>query len=49
MFNIASFITVLVAGITFSWDGWFAEETAEAHVQEVIDNLINIVFFIFFG
>ena len=33
----------------FSWDGWFAAETEEAHVQEVIDNLLNLTYFIYFG
>ncbi|KAJ3224010.1 hypothetical protein HK099_000387 [Clydaea vesicula] len=42
MLGISSFIAVLVTGITFSWDGWFAEETHDAHVQEVIDMLVNI-------
>jgi NhaP-type Na+/H+ or K+/H+ antiporter len=30
-------------------DGWFQKETEEAHVQEVIDMLVNITFFIYFG
>ena len=48
-FGISSFIATFMAGLVFSWDGWFAKESEEAHVQEVIDMLVNIVFFIFFG
>ncbi|KND02439.1 uncharacterized protein SPPG_09069 [Spizellomyces punctatus DAOM BR117] len=49
MFDLASFLAVFMAGLVFAWDGWFTEETEEAHVQEVVDNLINLTFFIYFG
>ncbi|KAJ3163260.1 hypothetical protein HDU86_002430 [Geranomyces michiganensis] len=49
MLHLASFLSVFVAGLVFAWDGWFTEETVEAHVQEVVDNLINLTFFIYFG
>ncbi|KAJ3394326.1 hypothetical protein HDU92_007018 [Lobulomyces angularis] len=57
MLGMSSFVAVLVTGTVFAWDGWFAEETHDAHVQEVLDMLVNIVFipfqnevfFIFFG
>ncbi|KAJ3142458.1 hypothetical protein HDU90_004732 [Geranomyces variabilis] len=49
MLHLASFLAVFVTGLVFAWDGWFTEETLEAHVQEVVDNLINLTFFIYFG
>lgn len=49
MLHLASFLVVFVTGLVFAWDGWFTEETLEAHVQEVVDNLINLTFFIYFG
>lgn len=49
MMDVTSFIAVFVCGLTFSWDGWFTEETEEAHVQGVLDMLINLTFFIYFG
>jgi NhaP-type Na+/H+ or K+/H+ antiporter len=47
--NLSTFISVFVTGLVFSWDGWFAAETEEAHVQEVIDNLLNLTYFVYFG
>ncbi|KAJ3048732.1 hypothetical protein HK097_010248, partial [Rhizophlyctis rosea] len=49
MFKIAAFLAVFAAGIAFAWDGWFTEETEDAHVQEVIDMLFNLAFFVYFG
>jgi Na(+)/H(+) antiporter len=37
------------AGIGFSNDGWFTEKTEESHVSNVIDLLINLAFFVYFG
>ncbi|KAJ2503514.1 hypothetical protein IWW47_002886, partial [Coemansia sp. RSA 2052] len=38
-----------IAGHAFTWDDWFREETKDAHFQEVLDGLINVSFFIYFG
>ncbi|KAI8319594.1 Sodium/hydrogen exchanger, partial [Martensiomyces pterosporus] len=38
-----------IAGHSFTWDDWFREETKDAHFQEVLDGLINVSFFIYFG
>ena len=32
-----------------SWDDWFFETTKEAKIQEVIDSIFNLSFFVFFG
>ena len=37
------------AGVGFSNDGWFTEKTEEAHVSNVIDLLLNLAFFVYFG
>lgn len=36
-------------GVGFSNDGWFQEKTEESHVSNVIDLLINLTFFVYFG
>ncbi|KAI9686191.1 MAG: hypothetical protein M1822_003846 [Bathelium mastoideum] len=36
-------------GVGFSNDGWFLEKTEETHVSNVIDLLINLAFFVYFG
>ena len=42
---LASFI----AGTILTWDSWFNRLVQESHIQEVLDNLINLLFFIFLG
>ncbi|RUP42969.1 Sodium/hydrogen exchanger family-domain-containing protein [Jimgerdemannia flammicorona] len=42
---LACFIT----GNSFTWDDWFRRETEEAHLQEVIEGLLNLAVFVFIG
>jgi sodium/hydrogen antiporter len=37
------------AGVGFSNDGWFLEKTEESHVSNVIDLLLNLAYFVYFG
>lgn len=37
------------AGVGFSNDGWFTEKTEESHVSNVLDLLLNLAFFVYFG
>ncbi|KAK9456841.1 Sodium/hydrogen exchanger family-domain-containing protein [Dipodascopsis uninucleata] len=37
------------AGAAFAWDGWFAHKTEESHVSNVIDLLLNLAYFVYFG
>lgn len=37
------------AGTAFSWDGWFSRKTEESHVSNVIDLLLNMAYFVYFG
>ena len=37
------------AGTAFAWDGWFTRKTEESHVSTVIDLLLNLSFFVYFG
>ena len=36
-------------GTGFSNDGWFTEKTEESHVSNVIDLLVNLTFFVYYG
>lgn len=47
--GVDDLLTSFAAGSTFAWDGWFAKETEETHVSSVIDLLLNISYFIYFG
>ncbi|KAK9451111.1 Sodium/hydrogen exchanger family-domain-containing protein [Limtongia smithiae] len=37
------------AGAAFAWDGWFTKQTEESHVSNVIDLLLNLAYFVYFG
>ena len=37
------------AGVGFSNDGWFTHKTEESHVSNVIDLLLNLAYFVYFG
>ncbi|VEU23439.1 DEKNAAC104498 [Brettanomyces naardenensis] len=37
------------AGTAFAWDGWFTAKTEESHVSTVIDLLLNLSYFVYFG
>ncbi|KAH6583162.1 hypothetical protein BASA61_008132 [Batrachochytrium salamandrivorans] len=39
---------LLVVGTVLSWDQWFNQQIEETHIQEVLDAVINIVFFVYF-
>ncbi|KAI9205259.1 Sodium/hydrogen exchanger family-domain-containing protein [Polychytrium aggregatum] len=47
--GLASFMAVFTCGLVFAWDESSHEESQQAQVQEVIDMLVNLVFFIYFG
>lgn len=36
-------------GVGFSNDGWFTQKTDESHVSNVIDLLLNLAYFVYFG
>lgn len=42
-------LVAFAAGTAFSWDGWFTRKTEESHVSNVIDLLLNMSFFVYFG
>lgn len=57
-FNSAGFGSILgvddllvsfAAGTAFGWNGDFARKTEESHVSTVIDLIINLAFFVYFG
>lgn len=42
-------IAIFAAGLTLSWNHWFIYEIQDEKVQEVIDLLLNLTYFIIFG
>ena len=49
MLGMDDLLIGFACGVGFSNDGWFTEKTEEAHVSNVIDLLINLAFFVYFG
>lgn len=49
VFGLAAIFACLIAGIAFSWDGWYDKEGQDHDVTSVIDLLMNILFFLYFG
>ncbi|KAJ4355564.1 Na+/H+ antiporter [Didymosphaeria variabile] len=49
MLGMDDLLVGFACGVGFSNDGWFLEKTEESHVSNVIDLLINLAFFVFFG
>lgn len=47
--GVDDLLVAFAAGAAFSWDGWFAKKTEESHVSDVIDLLLNMSFFVYFG
>ncbi|ORY76032.1 Sodium/hydrogen exchanger family-domain-containing protein [Protomyces lactucae-debilis] len=43
------FLVAFSAGTAFAWDGWFSKKTEESHVSNVIDLLLNMAYFVYFG
>lgn len=49
MLGMDDLLVGFACGVGFSNDGWFLEKTEESHVSNVIDLLINLAFFVYFG
>ncbi|KAI5816270.1 sodium/hydrogen antiporter [Pyronema omphalodes] len=49
MLGLDDLLVGFCAGVAFSNDGWFAQRTEESHVSNVIDLLLNLAFFVYFG
>ncbi|MBE3110759.1 MAG: cation:proton antiporter, partial [Acidobacteria bacterium] len=49
MLGVDDLLVGFAAGVGFSNDGWFSEKTEESHVSNVIDLLLNVTYFVFFG
>lgn len=47
--GVDDFLVAFAAGTAFAWDGWFSRKTEESHVSNVIDLLLNMAFFVYFG
>lgn len=42
-------VCIFFTGTVFAWDEWFVLETRESRLQEVVDSIFSVSFFIFFG
>ncbi|KAG1455431.1 hypothetical protein G6F56_007065 [Rhizopus delemar] len=42
-------LSCFIAGNSLTWDDWFREETEDAHLMEVVDNLLNLSIFVYIG
>jgi Na(+)/H(+) antiporter len=49
MLGVDDLLVGFAAGVGFSNDGWFSERTEESHVSNVIDLLLNLAYFVYFG
>ncbi|KAF3930558.1 hypothetical protein ABW19_dt0203238 [Dactylella cylindrospora] len=49
MLGLDDLLVGFCAGVAFSNDGWFAHKTEESHVSNVIDLLLNLAYFVYFG
>lgn len=47
--GVDDLLVAFAAGAAFSWDGYFARKTEESHVSNVIDLLLNMSYFVYFG
>lgn len=47
--GVDDLLVSFAAGTAFGWDGEFAKKTEESHVSTVIDLLLNLSFFVYFG
>ncbi|KAL2127789.1 hypothetical protein VTI74DRAFT_10165 [Chaetomium olivicolor] len=47
--GIDDLLVGFAAGVGFSNDGWFTQKTEESHVSNVIDLLLNLAYFVYFG
>ncbi|MCJ1478785.1 hypothetical protein MMC13_007469 [Lambiella insularis] len=43
------FLIAFGAGTGFAWDGWFAKRTAQTHLPNIVDLLLNSSMFVYFG
>jgi len=47
--GIDDLLVGFACGVGFSNDGWFTQKTEESHVSNVIDLLLNLAYFVYFG
>ena len=47
--GVDDLLVSFAAGTAFSWDGWFSKATEESNVSTVIDLVLNLAYFVYFG
>ncbi|OBA22308.1 putative Na+/H+ antiporter [Metschnikowia bicuspidata var. bicuspidata NRRL YB-4993] len=49
LLGVDDLLVSFAAGTAFGWNGDFAKKTEESHVSTVIDLILNLAFFVYFG
>lgn len=47
--GLDDFLVAFSAGVGFAHDGWFAAQTRESHINNILDLLLNSAFFVYLG
>ncbi|ODV94352.1 hypothetical protein PACTADRAFT_51208 [Pachysolen tannophilus NRRL Y-2460] len=47
--GVDDLLVSFAAGTAFAWDGWFQRQTEESNLSNIIDILLNMVYFLYFG
>jgi NhaP-type Na+/H+ or K+/H+ antiporter len=47
--GLDDFLVAFSAGAAFSWDGWFAAQTASSNFEDIVDLVLNSAMFVYFG
>ncbi|CDK29131.1 unnamed protein product [Kuraishia capsulata CBS 1993] len=47
--GVDDLLVSFAAGAAFSWDGWFAKRTEESNLSNIVDLLLNVTYFLYFG
>lgn len=49
MLSVDDLLVSFAAGTAFAWDGWFSKKTKESEISTIIDLLLNLAYFVYFG
>ncbi|ODQ79423.1 hypothetical protein BABINDRAFT_161823 [Babjeviella inositovora NRRL Y-12698] len=47
--GVDDLLVAFAAGAAFAWDGWFARKTEESNLSNIVDLLLNMGYFMYFG
>lgn len=49
MLGVDDLLVLFAAGAAFAWDGWFAQQTEDLNLSNIVDLLLNLMYFVFLG